>query len=108
ENHQQHLIDMASQFDAAIETTMPVDTLRSLHQIFERITAVAIVGSELLPVLNEIVKSALEILNIDVITIYQYDQARGKFIVPPLMKGLSEAQSMQTDVLKGEAPWVLV
>lgn len=108
ETHKQLLYDMAGQFAAAIEKMMLVDTLRSLHQIFERITAVAIVGRELLPVLNEIVKSALEILKIDVITIYQYDQARGKFIVPPLMKGLLEDQRMQTDVFEGEAPWVLV
>ncbi len=108
ETHKQLLYDMAGQFATAIEKMMLVDTLHSLHQIFERITAVAIVGRELLPVLNEIVKSALEILKIDVITIYQYDQARGKFIVPPLMKGLVEAQSMQTDVFEGEAPWVLV
>jgi signal transduction histidine kinase/putative methionine-R-sulfoxide reductase with GAF domain len=108
ETHKQLLYDMAGQFATAIEKMMLVDTLHSLHQIFERITAVAIVGRELLPVLNEIVKSALEILKIDVITIYQYDQTRGKFIVPPLMKGLVEAQSMQTDVFEGEAPWVLV
>ncbi len=108
ETHKQLLYDMAGQFAAAIEKMILVDTLRSLHQIFERITAVAIVGRELLPVLNEIVKSALEILKIDVITIYQYDQARGKFIVPPLMRGLLEAQRMQTDVFEGEAPWVLV
>ena len=108
ETHKQLLYDMAGQFATAIEKMILVDTLHSLHKIFERITSVAIVGREVTLVLNEIVKSALEILKIDIITIYQYDQARSKFIVPPLMKGLREDQRMQTDVFEGEAPWMLV
>lgn len=87
---------------------MLVETLHALQKIFERITAVAISSRELAPVLAEIARNAVEILRIDVITIYQYNQERGKFIVPPLMEGISQKQSMQTEVFEGEAPWILV
>lgn len=108
ETHRQLLSDMAGQFANAIERMMLVETLHALHKIFERITAVAISREGLRPVLDEIARNAIEVLGIDVITIYQYDQDRGKFIVPPLMEGILEKRPMQTEVFEGEAPWVLV
>lgn len=108
ETHKQVLSDMADQFATAIERMMLINTLHALHKVFERITSVAVSKQELPPVLDEIARNAIEILGIDVITIYQYDQDRSKFIVPPLMKGISEKRPMQTEVFEGEAPWVLV
>ncbi len=110
ETHKQLLSDMAVQFATAIEKMMLVDTLHSLHKIFEQITSVAIVGRELPLVLDEIARNAIEVLKIDVITIYEYDQDHEKFLVPPLMRGISQNQrmQMQTEVFEGEAPWLLV
>lgn len=108
QTHKQLLSDMARQFAAAIEKMVLVDTLDSLHKIFERITSVAIADREYLPVLNEIADNAINVLKINVITIYGYDQIRKKFIVPPLMKGIAQNQRMQTEVYPGEAPWLLV
>lgn len=106
--HKELLVDMAGQFAAAIEKMVLVDTLDSLHKIFESITSVAIVDRELQPVLEEIARNAQDVLKIDIITIYQYDQGHGTFIVPPLMKGILEDSRMETEVFEGEAPWVLV
>ena len=107
--HKQLLTDMAGQFAAAIERMILVETLRALSKIFERITSVAISSRELPPVLEEIAKNALEILGIDVITIYQYDQVHNTFVFPPLMRGdISQTQQMKTPVHEGEATWILV
>lgn len=108
ETHMQLLCDMAGQFSSAIERMMLVDTLRALYNILQRLTSVVISSRDPAPVLEEIAVSAIDVLKIDVITIYQYDQARGKFLIPPLMKGVSTDVSMQTPVFEGEAPWVLV
>jgi signal transduction histidine kinase/putative methionine-R-sulfoxide reductase with GAF domain len=108
ETHKQILLDMAGQFSSAIERMMLLETLRALHQIFERITSVAISSRELTPVLEEIAESAINILKFDVITIYQYDQDRDRFMTPPLMRGIRSEQPMRMEVFEGEAPWVLV
>jgi signal transduction histidine kinase len=108
ETDKQLLSDMAGQFATAIERMMLVNTLHALHKIFESITTVAVSSGSVRPVLDEIARSAVEVLGIDVITIYQYDQAQDKFIVPPLMKGISKEPPMQTEVFEGEAPWVLI
>ena len=108
ETHKQILLDMAGQFSNAIERMMLLETLHALNRIFERITSVAIGRRELTPVLEEIAQSAIDILKIDVITIYQYDQNRGRFMIPPLMRGINADQRMRTPVFEGEAPWVLV
>lgn len=109
QTHKQLLSDMAVQFATAIEKMLLVDSLRSLHEIFERITSVAIAGRELQPVLDEIARNAIEVLKIDVVTIYQYDQRHNKIGYPPLMKGaISQSQRMQTRVFDGEAPSVLL
>jgi signal transduction histidine kinase/putative methionine-R-sulfoxide reductase with GAF domain len=108
ESHRQLLSDMAGQFASAIERIMLLETLSALHKVFERITAKAISTRELPPVLDEIAKNATEVLEIDVITIYQYDQQSDEFIVPPLMKGIRHKRRMQTEVFKHEAPSILV
>lgn len=108
ETHKQLLCDMAGQFCSAIERMILLETLRALYKILQRLTSVAILSRDPAPVLEEIAVSAIDVLKIDVITIYQYNQTQGKFLTPPLMKGVTTDMPMQTPVFEGEAPWVLV
>ncbi len=63
------------------------DALAKLHQVSPTLVSLVGVSGELDEVLTQIAQNALEVLNADLVDLYQYIQSRDKFILPPIQAG---------------------
>ncbi len=108
----QRLSDFAAQVAFAIaERLQRRQVLDSLHQVGVSLTRLT-PETELTDVLNQIAEQAVKVLGIDLVTLYQYDQSTGDFLVegtgPSIAGKLLDPGPMKTKIYPDDVPWKIV
>jgi len=90
----------AKQAAIAIQNAKLTEILTNLHQVGRSLTSFR----GLKQLLEEIAKSAVDVLSADIVTLYQYDQRMDKFEIPPIMAGnIREPLSMKAELYGDDA-----
>lgn len=91
-----------------VPDTATIDRTRLLNALLE-IGELVSGFSGLNNILIGIAQAALNILQTDIVTLYEYNQNTLDFVVPPVTVGeIREPQLLHTKVFRNEAPWKIV
>jgi GAF domain-containing protein len=107
--HQKKLESVANQIASPMAERISI--LDALAEVGIELTRLPREGG-VEPVLQKIVQLAVRSLGADVVTLYQYNQEKGEFLVEgtgPIIAGfIGDDRPMRRRVYKGDVPWVVV
>ncbi|MFQ5852400.1 MAG: GAF domain-containing protein [Candidatus Binatia bacterium] len=112
QDDKQRLSMLASQVSIPItERTRLLKVLDSLHEVGASLVRLSPAG-RLADVLEKIAEQAVKVLQIDLVTLYEYDHNAKKFVVegtgPTIAGVLLESGPMKTKIYKDDVPWKIV